>query len=102
MFLETVSHETPASDVEAQKTFVKGEFLPTDYTRVGKFVNGLADYAIPATIGKVSELLIRVNDHTGQNWVIISEVWLFTAGYCLYKHINSKTWVQKYCKMQKM
>ncbi|XP_028401852.1 alpha-1,3-mannosyl-glycoprotein 4-beta-N-acetylglucosaminyltransferase A-like [Dendronephthya gigantea] len=71
---EKLSHETPASDVEAQKTFVKGEFLPNDYIRVGKFVNGLADYAVPATIGKVSELLIRVNDHTGQNWVIISEI----------------------------
>lgn len=60
--------------MEAQKNFLKDEFLPTDYIRVGKFVNGLADGAVPSAIGKVSELLIRVNDHTGQNWVIISEV----------------------------
>ena len=69
-----VTRETPASDVEAQKKFVKDEYLSTDYIRVGKFVNGLADSAVPSTIGKVSELIIRVNDHTGQNWVIISEV----------------------------
>ena len=60
--------------MEAQKEFVKVEYLPTDYIRVGKFVNGLADAAVPSTIGKVSELLVRVNDHNGQNWVIISEV----------------------------
>ncbi len=71
-----MTHETPASDVEAQKAFVKVEFLPKDYVRVGKFVNGLADGAVPSEIGKVSELLIRINDHTGQNWVIISEVCL--------------------------
>ena len=69
-----MTRETPASDVEAQKKFVKGEFLPSDYIRVAKFVNGLAESDVPNTIGKVSELLIRVNDHTGQNWVIISEV----------------------------
>ncbi|CAB3980785.1 alpha-1,3-mannosyl-glyco 4-beta-N-acetylglucosaminyltransferase A-like [Paramuricea clavata] len=71
---EKLFRETPASDVEAQKNFVKDEFLLTDYVRVGKFVNGLADGAVPSTIGKVSEILIRVNDHTGQNWVIISEI----------------------------
>ena len=69
-----VTHETPADDVEAQTKFVQGEYLPTDYIRVGKFVNGLADGPVPSTIGKVSEILIRVNDHTGENWVIISEV----------------------------
>ena len=71
-----MTRETPASDVEAQKEFVKDEYLPTDYIRVGKFVNGLAENAVPSTTGKISELLIRVNDHTGQNWVIISEVCL--------------------------
>lgn len=71
-----MTRETPASDVEAQKEFVKVEYLPADYIRVGKFVNGLADSAVPNAIGKISELLIRVNDHTGQNWVIISEVCL--------------------------
>ena len=79
-----VFRETPASDVEAQKNFVKDEFLPTDYVRVGRFVNGLADGAVPSTIGKVSEILIRVNDHTGQNWVIISEVCLAVFTCTLY------------------
>lgn len=50
------------------------EYFPSDYVLVGRFVNGLADGTVPNEIGEVSELLIRINDHIGQNWVIISEV----------------------------
>lgn len=70
--------ETPASDVEAQKKFVKDEFYPSDYIQVGKFANGLADGAVPKSIKEVSELLIKVHNHTGQNWVVISEIHLIT------------------------
>ena len=60
--------------MEAQKKFIRDEFYPADYIKVGNFVNGLAAGLVPNTVGDVSELLIRINNHTGQNWVIISEV----------------------------
>lgn len=72
-------YKTHAADVEAQKTFVKDEFYATDYIKIGKFVNGLATGPVPDSVGEVREVLIRVNNHTERNWVIISEIHLVTV-----------------------
>ena len=66
--------ETSESDGETKKKPVENEFPPNEYVKVGKFINGLAVGQVQESVGDVSELLIRVNSHTGQNWVIISEV----------------------------
>ena len=55
--------------------FIKNEYPVSTYTPIGRFDStGLAQGHVENNLGEIGELRIRVIAHSGENWVIFSEV----------------------------